>query len=164
MVPPPSRAAAVTPEATPGVTSNSRARVRASSWVDLIPWCAKCRAQIRSRTLGGGCRSSTANIIRRKRTGLVHRAEFDVHRTGTGVSSRRRFMNTFEPSAERPRERLDPNNAASIPCGPDSRSSISSKRRSDRRSPASRRWARRSSCILSWREGSPPLSSDSPTE
>ena len=53
--------------------------------------------------------------MRRNRTGLVDRATFDVHRTGTGVSSRRRFMNTFEASAERRGERPDPKNAARIP-------------------------------------------------
>ena len=44
-------------------------------------------------------------------------------------------MNTFEPSAERRGKRLDPNTAAN-PAGLDSRSSISSKSRIDRRSPA----------------------------
>ena len=161
--PPPSFAAAVTPEATPGATSNSRAKAWASSSADSIPWCASCRAQTRARTLAGGWRSSRANIMRRKRTGLVRGAAFDVHRIGTGVSSRSLFMNTFEPAAESAGTRRDPDNAAHTSASLDSRSSISSKSRIERRSPASRRWASRSSCSRSRREGSSLSASDSPT-
>ena len=71
-------------------------------------------------------------------------------------------MKTLEPSArngDRPDriKGIQPNDA-----GSESRSSISSKRRSERVLPESRRWPRRSSWSLSRRVGSSPSSSDSP--
>ena len=64
--PPQRLAAAMAPDATPGVTSNSLARERVSSSVALISWRANSRFQMRARTWDGGWRSSRAKVIRRR--------------------------------------------------------------------------------------------------
>ena len=131
-----------------------------------MPWRASCRVQTRALTLGGGRRSSRANIIRRRTAGSTVRASLMVHRVGAGASSSSRFMNTFEPPPARNPRGPGESNCPKIPRPEkesDSRSSISSKRSSERRPRAIRRWASRSSCSLSLRLGSSPSSSDSPT-
>ena len=160
--PPASRAAAVAPAATPGVAANSRARAAASSGVASMPWRSSCRAQIRARTAGVGGRNSRANIMRRRRAESTDRASFIVHRVGAGVRSSSRCMNTFEPPCRVPGAKDRPKSAKPGQ-GLESRSSISSKRRSERPSRATRRCASRSSWSLSSLRGSVPRSSASPT-
>ena len=140
MPPPASPAATVAPAPTPGVASNSRASVSTSSLSASMPWRASSRVQIRALTRGVGRRSSSANIIRRRIVSLTPRGLFMVQRVGVGAASSSRCMNTLEPVL---RWAMRENGPKSPHAGKGSerRSSISSKRRSEPRFPASRRWA-----------------------
>ena len=162
MPPPASPAAAVAPAPTPGVASNSRASANTSSLFASVPWRASSRVQIRALTGGVGRRSSNANIIRRRIVSLTPRGLFMVHRVGVGAASSSRCMNTLEPVLRWAMRENGPK-SPHAGNGSERRSSISSKRRSDRRFPPSRHWASLSSWRRSPRTGSSPPSSDSPT-
>ena len=158
-----SRAAAVAPAATPGVTLKSLASACASHSSDGIPCRSSCRAQIRARTRGEGWRNSSAYIMRRSTVGQVCRAALVVHNVGTPVSSSRRFMNTLEPSDFLLLRPVAPRNHGNIEPVSESRSSISSNSRIELRQSPRTRCARRSSWRRSPRLGSRPCSSASPT-
>ena len=138
------------------------------------PGCAPRRASPRSRVArvaaprsapsppSCGGRSSRANIMRRRRALLTELASFIAQSVGAGARSSSRCMYTLEPPF-RPAEKNGCPKSVRLPAVPESKSSISSNRRSERRSRASRRWESRSSCSLSLRLGSSPSSSASPT-
>ena len=137
-MPPPVRAAArIAPSATPGATASSRASAAVVSDDASMPCRASWRRQIAVLTEAGGRRSSNANSMRRRITGLTVRASFMIQIVGTGDFSSTRFRNTFEPSLPRVRDE-NSGSSARLSSSAASRSSISSNSRIDWRSRASR--------------------------